>query len=64
MSLHAVFLFFAQYMYMSQAMRKCVLCHMRKTTAQISLRSLISAFVIRCLASVISQDSIAEISRL
>ena len=47
-------------------MRKCVLCHMR-TKAQISpahLPSLISAFVVRCLDSIISLDSIAEISRL
>ena len=36
---------------LSQAMRKCVLCH-------------ISAFVVRCLDSIISLDSIAEISRL
>ena len=36
-------------------MRKCVLYHMR---------SLISAFVFRCLDSIISLDSIAEISRL
>ena len=46
-------------------MRKCVLCHMRTTKAQISLRiCLISAFVVRCLDSIISLDSIAEISRL
>ena len=63
---------------LSRAMRKCVLCHMRTTKAQISLRgannngadqpahprSLISAFVVRCLDSIISLDSIAEISRL
>ena len=48
-------------MYMSRAMRKCVLCHMRTTKAQISLHS---AFVVRCLDSVISLDSIAKISRL
>ena len=40
---------------MSRAMRKCVLCHMRTTKAQIS------AFVVRCLDSMISLDSIAEI---
>ena len=34
-----------------QAMRKCVLCHMRITKAQIS--SLISAYVVRCLDSII-----------
>ena len=47
-------------------MRKRVLCHMRATKAQISLRirSLISAFVVHCLDSIISLDSIAEISRL
>ena len=51
-------------------MRKCVLCHMRTTKAQISLRSavhprsLISAFVVRCLDSLISLNSIAEISSL
>ena len=48
--------------HMSQAMRKCVLCHMRTTKAQISL--CIRAFVVRCLDSIISLDSIAEISRL
>ena len=37
---------------MSRAMRKCVLCHPR---------SLISAFVVRCLDSIISLDPIAEI---
>ena len=39
-------------------MRKCVLCHMRTTKAQIS------TVVVRCLDSMISLDSIAEISRL
>ena len=47
--------------YKSRAMRKCVLCHLR-TSAR--MRSLISAFVVRCLDSIISLDSIAEISRL
>ena len=47
------------HMYLSRAMRKCVLCHMRTTKA----RSLISAFVVHCLDSIISPDSIAEISR-
>ena len=38
------------WMKMSRAMRKSVLCHMRTTKAQISLRiSLISSFVVRCL---------------
>ena len=53
-------------------------CHMRTTKVQISLRgsacasaqsdqrirSLVSAFVVRCLDSIISLDSIVEISRL
>ena len=42
---------------------KCVLCHMRTTKAQISMRSLISAFVVRSLDSIISLVSISEISR-
>ena len=41
-------------------MRKLVLCHMRTTKAQISL---ISAFVIRCLDSIIPLLTIAEILR-
>ena len=48
-------------------MRKCVLCHMRTIKVQIACAvqiSLISAFVVRCLDSIISLDSIAEISRL
>ena len=45
-----------------RAMRKCVLCYMRTTKAQMC--SLISAFVVRCLDSIISLDSIAEISLL
>ena len=49
-------------LYMSRAMRKCVLCHMRTTKAH--PRSLINAFDFRCLDSIISLDSIAEISRL
>ena len=36
-------------------MRKCVLCHMRTTKAQ-----MISAFVVHCLDSIISLDSIAD----
>ena len=48
--------------HMSQAVRKCVFCHMR--TKKAHPRSLISAFVVRCLDSIISLDSIAEISRL
>ena len=39
-------------LYTSRAMRKCVLCHMRTTKAQIRLDSIISL------------DSIAKISRL
>ena len=38
-------------------MRKCVLCHMHP-------RSLISAFVVRCLDSIIILNSVAEFSRL
>ena len=34
-------------------MRKTFLCHMQTTKAQISLRSLISTFVVRCLDSII-----------
>ena len=52
---------------MSRAMRKCVLCHVLTTKAQISLRirgSLISAFAVRCLDSIIYLNSIAEISTL
>ena len=40
------------------------LCHMRTTKAQISLRSLISAFVVRCLDSTIPLLAVAEISSL
>ena len=43
-------------------MRKCVLCHVQTTKAQ--MRSFISAIVVRCLDSIISVDSIVEISRL
>ena len=47
-------------------MRKRVLCHMLRTKAQISLhpRSLISAFVVRCLNSVMSLVSATKISSL
>ena len=58
---HSVCIF---WMHLSRVMRKCVLCHMRTTKVQISLHSLISAFVVHCLDSVISLDSTAEISRL
>ena len=44
-------------------MRKRVLCHMRTTMAQISLR-MISAFVVRCLDSVMSVVSVTKISSL
>ena len=50
--------------HMSQAMRKCVLCHMQGADQPAPPRSLISAFVVHCLDSMISLDSIAEISRL
>ena len=46
----------------SRAMRKHVLCHMRTTKAQISLR--IRAFVVRCLYSVMSVVSVTKISSL
>ena len=49
-------------LHVSRAMRKCVLCHMRTTKAPPG--SLINAFVVRCLDSIISLDSISEISRL
>ena len=47
-------------------MRKRVLCYMRTTKAQISLRicALISAFVVRCLDSVMSLVSVTKISSL
>ena len=53
----------------SQAMRKCVLCHMRTTKAQISLciRAVWSApFIVRCLHvdSVMSLVSVIKISSL
>ena len=43
---------------------KTCLCHMRTTKAQISLRSLISAFAVRCRDSIISLISIFAISGL
>ena len=43
-------------------MRKCVLCYMQTTKAQISLH--IRAFVVRCLDSVISLVSVTKISSL
>ena len=51
---------------MSRAMRKCVLCHANNKGADQPAhpRSLISDFVVRCLDSIISPHSIAEISRL
>ena len=51
--------------HMSQVMRKCVLCHMRTTKAQISMRirGLISSFVVRSSDSIISLVSRSEISR-
>ena len=45
-------------------MRKRVLCHMRTTKAQIRLRSLICAFVVRCLDNVMSLVSATKISSL
>ena len=49
---------------MGHVMRKCVLCHMRTTKVQISLRSLVSTFVVRCLDSMICILAIAITSRL
>ena len=43
---------------------KTFFCHMWTTKMQISLRSLISTFVVRCLDSIISLVSIFAISRL
>ena len=56
-------------LYMSRAMRKCVLCLMsyannKGADQPVHPRSLISTFIVRCLDSLISLDSIAEISRL
>ena len=48
-------------------MRKRVLCHIRTTKGADQTahpHSLISAFVVHCLDSIISLDSIAELSRL
>ena len=58
---------YVAYIQMSRAMRKCFLCHMRKNKGAdqpAHPRSLISAFVVRFLDSIISLDSKAEISRL
>ena len=51
---------------MNQAMRKCVKSYANNKGADQPAhpRSLISAFVVRHLDSIISLDSIAEISRL
>ena len=51
---------------MSQAMRKYVMSYANNKGADqpVHLRSLISTFVVHCLDSIISLDSIAEISRL
>ena len=47
-------------------MRKCVMSYANNKGADQPAhpRSLISAFVVRCLDNIISLDSIAEISRL
>ena len=52
--------------HMSRAMRKCVLCHANNKGADQTAHPhrLISAFVVHCLDSIISLDSIAKISRL
>ena len=47
---------------MSRATRKDVLCHMR--TTKMHLRSLISAFIVHCLDSVMSLVSATKISNL
>ena len=64
--LMSVLCFCLQHLYLSQAMKKCVLCHMRTTKVQISLRirGLISAFVVRYLDSVMSLVSLTRISSL
>ena len=52
--------------HLSLAMRKCVMSYANNKGADQPAhpRSLISAFIVRCLYSIISLDSIAEISRL
>ena len=52
--------------HMSGAMRKCVMSYADNKGADQTAysRSLISAFIVHCLDSMISVDSIAEISRL
>ena len=51
--------------YLSRAMRKCVMSYANNkgTDQPAHPRSLISTFVVHCLDSIISVDSIAEISR-
>ena len=50
----------------SRAMRKCLMSHGNNKGADqpVHPRSLISAFVVHCLDSIISLDSIGEISRI
>ena len=52
-------------LYMGQILRKCVLCHMRTTKVQISLRfrAVLSAYVIACLNSMIYILAISKVSR-
>ena len=52
--------------HISRAMRKCVMSYAsnKGTDQPAHPRSLISAFIVHCLDSIISLDSIAEISRL
>ena len=59
-------LLFYYAIHVSRTMRKCVMSYANNKGADQPAhpRSLISAFVIRCLDSIISLDSIAEISRL
>ena len=52
--------------YISRAMRKCIISYANNNGADppAHSRSLINAVVVRCSDSIISLDSIAEISRL
>ena len=64
--LSELYVFFFHGIQLSRAMRKCVLLYANNKGADQPghPHSLISAFVIRCLDSIICLDSIAEISRL
>ena len=56
-----LFLSILTQLYLSHAMKKCVLCHMRTTKALIRLRG--CAFVVRCQDRMIPLVYISEISR-